>query len=64
MFVQQDSSPAVVRWAGLLVLLGLNGSGQAGLSQLGDDWSDWCFWNVCDPHPALLHIHSPAYRSA
>ncbi len=60
--------PAVAMWAGrlllllLLLLLGLNGTGQAGLSQLEDDWPDWRFRNVCDP--ALLHIHSPSYRSA
>ncbi|TMS14564.1 Adapter molecule crk [Larimichthys crocea] len=53
-----SGSRTVVRWAGLrlrlrlplllLLLLqeGLNGTGQAGLSQLEDDWSDWRFRNV------------------
>lgn len=40
----------------------VNGTGQAGLSQLEDDWPDWRFRNVCDP--ALLLVHSPASRSA
>ncbi|KAF3705839.1 Adapter molecule crk CRK2 SH2/SH3 adaptor crk [Channa argus] len=35
---------------------GMNETGETGLSQLQDDWSDWRLRNACVP--ALLHIHS------
>lgn len=41
----------------LLLLQRLNELGKFRCHNGGDDWSDWCFRNVCDQ--ALLHTHTP-----